>query len=258
MTWTPLDLHAHTTWSDGQLDTDNLIETVRRRGVRPSISDHLSHDVAGAVDTVARVERYLRALEAADVGRSAEFCWHDTLWRELSPATHARFTHAIGSLHAVWLPNGTLQRVFTRRLADGLTPHDYIEAHLDNLQRLVREMPVDVLAHPTLVPLPLRALSPEELWTEAQEERLVKTLRDSGVVFEVSSRYRPHERLVRRAAAAGVRLSLGSDGHAAEHVGDVAFSLGLTRALGVDDADLYDPAVHGRRERGSTRRAQSA
>jgi len=247
MTWTPLDLHAHTTWSDGQLDPDHLIDTVRGRGARPSISDHVSRDVAGAVDTVERVECYLQALEALDVGRAAEFCWHDALWREIPPETHARFTHSLGSLHAVWLPSGTLQRVFSRSLADGLAPHGYLDAHLDNLERMVREMPVDVLAHPTLVPLPLRALAPETLWTEAHEERLVNALRVSGMVFEVSSRYRPHDRLVKRAAAAGVRLSLGSDGHAAEQVGDVAFSLWLTRAAGVDDADLYDPAVHGRR-----------
>jgi histidinol phosphatase-like PHP family hydrolase len=65
----------------------------------------------------------------------------------------------------------------------------------------------------------------------------------------VSSRYRPHERLVRRAVEAGVRLSLGSDGHHAEQVGEIAFSLAMTRALGVPDTSLYDPAVHGRRAR---------
>lgn len=249
MTWTPLDCHAHTTWSDGQLDPDVLIATVRARGVRPSIADHVSRDVVGAIDTIERLDAYLDVLESRDVGRSAEFCWHDGLWRELPRETHRRFTHTIGSLHAVWLSDGSLQRVFSRVWPAELEPHAYLDAHLENLERFAREMPVDILAHPTLVPIPLRSLPPEELWTDAHEERLVAALREHAIAFEVSSRYRPHERLMRRAAQAGVRFSLGSDGHNAQQVGDISFSLAMTRSLGIADGELYDPAVHGRRPR---------
>lgn len=247
MSWSPLDCHAHSTWSDGRLDLDTLIARVRTRRVRPSVADHVSRDVVGAIDTHERLGAYLHALEAREALRSAEFCWHDALWRELPDEVNARFTHTIGSLHGVWLPDGSLQRVFTREWPEGLAPHVYLDIHLDNLERLAAEMPVDVVAHPTLLPLPLRALPPHELWTERHEERMVSIFRAAGLVFEVSTRYRPHERLVRRAADAGVRLSLGSDGHAAEQVGDIDFALALTRAVGVDDASLYDPAVHGRR-----------
>ena len=108
-------------------------------------------------------------------------------------------------------------------------------------------MPVDVLAHPTLLPLPLRARPLEELWTEPREERAAAALRDAGVAFEISNRYRPHERFVRRVVDAGVRLSLGSDGHTAAQVADVAWPLAVARAIGVPDEELYDPAVHGSR-----------
>lgn len=249
MTWLPLDCHAHTTWSDGQLDLDSALTTIRGRGVRPSIADHASHDVVGGIASLERLDEYLEALETRDCGRSAEFCWHDPLWRDVPAAMQERFTHTIGSLHAVWLPDGRLQRVFTRVLADGLTPSAYLEALVANLARLAREMPVDVVAHPTLLPIPMRARPPEDVWREEDEERMVRLFADSALVFEVSSRYRPHERLVRRAVDAGVRLSLGSDGHAAAQVGEISFSLALTRALGVADEALYDPAVHGRRNR---------
>jgi histidinol phosphatase-like PHP family hydrolase len=249
MTWSPFDCHAHTSWSDGQLDLEGALAVVRARGVRPSFADHASGDVAGAIASMDRLAAYLDALEMHACGRSAEFCWHDPFWRSLTPALDARFTHTVGSLHAVWLPDGALQRVFTRTLPDGLTPRIYVDALLDNLARLAVEMPVDIVAHPTLLPIPLRAIPAEELWREEDEERMVQLFVAAGLAFEVSSRYRPHERLVRRAADAGVRLSLGSDGHSAEQVGDVAFSLALTRAIGVPDDALYDPAMHGRRRR---------
>ena len=81
--WTPIDCHAHTTMSDGDLSIEELIEAVRARGVRPSVADHLSTDVSLSVKTVDAVREYLDALEPFDVARGGEFCWHDSLWREL-------------------------------------------------------------------------------------------------------------------------------------------------------------------------------
>ena len=247
MTWRPLDCHAHTVLSDGELTVAELVEQVAGRGVRPSVSDHLSRDVNGGIGSVEGVERYIDELEQHAVMRAGEFCWHDTLWRELPGSLVRRFTHRIGSLHAVWLADGRLLHVFSSPYPAELAPATYLEAHVANAERLGREMPVDVLAHPTLLPLPLRALPPEELWSEALEERLVEALARAGIAFEISNRYRPHERLVRRAVARGVRLSLGSDGHVREAVGDVAWPLAFARLCGAAPDALYDPLAHGSR-----------
>ncbi len=247
MTWQPLDCHAHTTMSDGALDPEALVRVAAGRGVRASIADHISRDVASAVKSVDEVRTYLDRLDALPVCRGGEFCWHDDLWRELPESLNRRFTHRIGSLHAIWLADGTRIHAFSRRVPSGLAHGDYMEAHLANLERFVREMPVDILAHPTLLPLPWRHLPLEELWTEEREERAVELLAEAGIAFEISNRYRPHERFVRRAVSAGVRISLGSDGHSAEQVADIAFPLAMARRLGVPDAELYDPAVHGSR-----------
>ena len=247
MSWSPRDCHAHTTMSDGALGVAQLVTAVKARGVRPSVSDHISREVALALKSVPDVETYLDALDAHEVGRGGEFCWHDALWRELPDEIVSRFTHWIGSLHALYLPGGGLVSAFAAALPTGLTPWEYMEAHVANLERLAREMPVDILAHPTLVALPLRVLPAEELWSEALEERVVGALYRAGIAFELSSRYRPHERIVRCAVARGLRLSLGSDGHSLAQVGDVAASLALARSLGVADAELYDPLDHGSR-----------
>jgi histidinol phosphatase-like PHP family hydrolase len=247
VTWAPIDCHAHTTFSDGQLSPEALVEAVRSRGVRPSVADHASRDVASSLKSVDAVRDYLRALDALDVARSAEFCWHDDLWRELPPDIMARFTHRVGSLHAITLDDGTWVHMFQREIPDGLTPAVYMDAHVATLERFAREMPVDILAHPTLVPIPYRTLPTDELWTEAHEVRLVEALRSAGIAFEVSNRYRPHARLVARAWNAGVRLSLGSDGHTAQQVGDLTFPLAMARDVGAPDDALYDPFVHGTR-----------
>jgi histidinol phosphatase-like PHP family hydrolase len=247
MTWKPVDCHAHTTMSDGALSVDELVNRAEQLGVRPSVADHISLDVAGSIKSVDGVKAYLDTLDRFPVLRGGEFCWHDSLWREVPAPLVSRFTHRVGSLHAIHLADGTLVHAFGRGLPDGLTPDAYMNAHIDEVERFAREMPVDILAHPTLIPMQLRRLPYEELWTESREERLVKALSSAGIAFEVSNRYKPHERIVQRAVDRGLRISLGSDGHTAEQVANVEWPLALVRRLGVADTELYDPLAHGSR-----------
>ena len=244
-----VDTHAHTTFSDGVLSVDELIEQVSALGVRPSVADHCSHDVRGALHGVDEVRLYLDELERHDVLRGGEFCWHDTLWRELPDDLAARFTHRIGSLHGIFLPNGDLLHAFYSKWPAGLDPQDYMDAHVENLEAFAAEMPVDILAHPTLLPMKLRKLPLEELWTEPREERAVAALAKAGIAFEISNRYRPHERFVRRAADAEVRISLGSDGHTAEQVGRLDWPGEVAARAGVPEAERFDPLLHGSRAR---------
>ncbi len=244
--WQPLDCHAHSTCSDGVLSPDEVIAAAAARGVRGSVSDHASRDVQFSLKTSSAIDAYLDHIAHLPY-RSAEFCSHDSLWRELSPSQFGRLTHRIGSLHAFHVADGTLVRMFQRELPAGLAPTHYMALHIAAVDLLADSMPIEILAHPTLLPRALRELPQEELWDEGHEEQLVMALKRNNICFEVSNRYRAHTRLVQRAVAHGVRLSLGSDGHQTPQVGDITWPLELTRSLGVADATLYDPTVHGTR-----------
>jgi len=245
MSWRPVDCHAHSTFSDGELAPAAVAARAAVLGVRGSIADHISRDVARSITNVDQVRRYLDAIESLDVLRGGEFCWHDHLWREIPDDLVRRFTHRLGSLHAVRLPDGSLVRAFARKLPPALTLDAYMAAHVASFEQLTREMPVDIFAHPTLVTIPFRTRDLDELWTEEREARMVDALSAAGIAFEISSRYPPHERLVRRAIDRGVRISLGSDGHTLNQVGDIRRPLAMARALGVRDEDLYNPERHG-------------
>lgn len=247
MSWLPTDCHAHSRHSDGSLTVAEVVERAAVLGVRPSVSDHVSRDAPTSVDSLAAIDAYLTDLERFDVLRGGEFCWHDDLWRELPSELTRRFTHRLGSLHSIRLGDGTFFRAFNPELPPGVTIEQYMEAHVSSLESLAAEMPVDILSHPTLVPSSLKELDQEQLWTEALEERAMRALRQAGIAFEISSRYVPHERLVRRMVDGGVRIALGSDGHSRQQVADIRTPLATARALGVSDADLYDPALHGSR-----------
>ena len=218
--------------SDGTLDVAALVARARSLGVVPSVADHVTHDIALGIRSVGEAERYIEEFEPDIV---------------LPEPIVRRLSHRVGSLHGVFLHNGRLVHMFGRWTPGDMTPRAYMDVHIANLERFAREMPVDVLAHPTLVPIAFRKMPAEELWTDAHEERAVQALRAAGIAFEVSNRYRPHERFVRRAVDAGVRMALGSDGHSPEQVADVAWPLELLRRIGAHDHELYDPRVHGSR-----------
>lgn len=244
--WQPLDCHAHSTCSDGVLSPDDVIAASTARGVRGTVSDHASRDVRFAIKSPEAMDEYMNSIAHLPY-RSAEFCSHDALWRDLTPAQMSNLTHRVGSLHAFTLDDGSLVRMFQKEMPSGLSHRAYMSRHVAAIEALAASMPIEVFAHPTLVPHALRSIPGEELWSESDEERLVTALQRSGIAFEISNRYRAHSRIVQCAIAHGVRISLGSDGHQREQIGNLEWPLALTRSLGVPDAALYDPLAHGTR-----------
>jgi histidinol phosphatase-like PHP family hydrolase len=124
-----------------------------------------------------------------------------------------------------------------------------MEHMVDNLCDLVRTMPVQIVAHSTLLPPALLALESDlhAWWTPEREDRYVEALAGSGVALEISNRYRlPHDRLLRKAKQAGARFSLGSDGHTAAQVARLDWATDAARRAGVTDADLFVPARNPR------------
>lgn len=245
------DLHAHTTMSDGSLTLERVVEVARERGVQIGIADHVStRNVDMFVSDEAEVRRYLDALEGAPVFRSGEFCWCDDLWRTLPEEVMDRFDYRIGSNHGFWLPDGTLGSPWWQSIPEPWRGREdeVMEAMVANLCDMVRTMPIQIAAHSTLTPPALLGLDDDvdAWWTEEREDRWVDALAESGVAMEISNRYRlPHDRLLRKAHQAGVRFTLGSDGHTEAQVARLDWAAETARRVGITDADLFVPERRG-------------
>lgn len=241
------DLHCHTDMSDGHLTLRQVVEVARERGVQVGIADHVSSRSPGfMVATLDEVRDYQDALEDAPVFRSGEFCWCDEMWRELPDEVMERFDYRIGSNHGFWLPDGSTGSPWWESLPPpwDREPQRLMEIMVANLCDLVRAMPIHIVAHSTFMPPALAALERDvhAWWTEEREDRYVDALRGSGVALEISNRYRlPHDRLLVKAREAGVRFSLGSDGHARHQVAALEWAAATARRVGVTDRELFVP-----------------
>jgi histidinol phosphatase-like PHP family hydrolase len=241
------DLHCHTTMSDGYVPLERLIEIADSLGVMVGVADHVStRNLQRFVSTEEKLAAYLDALEDAPVFRSGEFCWCDDLWHTLPDEVMGRFDYRVGSNHGFNLPGGGMGSPWWQQLPPEWAgrPQELMDVMVDELCRMVRTMPIHIAAHSTLTPPALFALEDDvdAWWTEPREERWVAALAQTGVAMEISNRYRlPHDRLLRRALDAGVRFSLGSDGHGVEQVAQLGWATETARRVGVTDAHLFVP-----------------
>jgi histidinol phosphatase-like PHP family hydrolase len=243
----PQDLHSHTTMSDGDLSLDQVVHLARSRGVEVGIADHVStRNATRFIASTAAVETYLDALEQAPVFRSAEFCWCDTLWRELPPETMLRFDYRIGSNHGFWLPDGSMASPWWQQLPPGWSsrPDALMEIMVRNLCDMVRSMPIEIVAHSTLLPPAFLSREPdaEAWWTDDREDRFVEAVVASGVAVEISNRYMlPHDRILRKAREAGASFSFGSDGHREDQIAELGWALAAAARAGVGPGQVFMP-----------------
>lgn len=242
-----MDLHAHSEMSDGDLPIDQVAEVAAARGVTIGIADHVSgRNPRRFISDPERLRAYLDALERAPVLRSAELCWCDEFSASLGPEVLDRLDYVIGSNHGFALPDGTMASPWWSSLPEPWAerPQELMEIMVHNLCDLVRTMPIDIVAHSTLTPPALYAIDPatESWWTEEREDRYVDALLEGGVVLEISNRYRlPHDRLLRKAREAGVRFSLGSDGHHEHQIARLEWAAETARRVGITDAEMFVP-----------------
>ncbi|CAN5844117.1 hypothetical protein BH23GEM8_BH23GEM8_10810 [soil metagenome] len=242
-----LDLHVHTTMSDGDEPLWRVVEIAAERGVTVGIADHVStRNPARFVATLDAMETYVEALEGAPVLRAAELCWCDRLYEQLPMELLARLDYMIGSNHGFSLPDGTMASPWWMELPEAWQGRadEVMELMVLNLCDLVREMPVQIVAHSTLMPPALLSLEPdlEAWWTEEREDRFVEATIQGEVAIEISNRYRlPHDRVLRKAKEAGATFSLGSDGHTEFQIARLDWAIAAAGRAGINRADLFVP-----------------
>lgn len=99
------------------------------------------------------------------------------------------------------------------RFRDPALARRVLERTLEVVRDGIEEVGIDILGHPTL--LPLTALGdPEEGLPAEWQERLIALCVQGDVAIEVNETYGvPHRGFLLRARAAGARFSVGSDTH---------------------------------------------
>jgi histidinol phosphatase-like PHP family hydrolase len=169
----------------------------------------------------------------------------------VAPTTREKFDYMIGSVHGMDVDGVRLS--FTQLISwtKGEAPNynplnqiksidSFFEAHLALLQKEYETQKYDILGHPTMLP-PLALGKPEEVFPEWWEEQFLALLLKHDVALEISNRWRtPYDRLMKKAVEAGVKLSLGSDGHENKKTCVLDYPKEMMAKFGIAPERLFD------------------
>ncbi|MBI3988693.1 MAG: DNA polymerase/3'-5' exonuclease PolX [candidate division NC10 bacterium] len=219
------DLHAHTNWSDGHHPLEELIEAAYRKGYRYMIvSDHSrSQTVAGGLTAERLLDQVkkLRALQKRYKHfRILAGCECDTLAdgrMDFSDEVLSQLDIVLAAVHSRFKQS---KEEMTRRIIAALkNPY------------------VNILVHPT------GRLIGERAPYEVDLEAVFQVARAEGKAVEINSspqRLDLNDLHARRAKEMGVRISIDTDTHFLDHLGNIAFGVAVARRAWIEKGDVVN------------------
>ncbi|UCE27007.1 MAG: hypothetical protein JSW52_11770 [Candidatus Coatesbacteria bacterium] len=231
------DLHVHSTHSDGEMTVAEIARLARKRGVTAAIADHLSPYHMLYDDDA--FDAYERDVQRHGLYLSAEYCIGETI--PVTPDRLDRLDFLTGGLHAA--PDGTGEKVFFWSDKDVTDANAFVENYFNRIRETFENEPIDVLAHPTYLPLRLMGHY-DETWTEDRVRRLAELAVEHGVALEISGRWRvPRPQALEICLGAGATFSTGSDAHHASNLFDLEYPYLVIDELGIPEDRLFRPAT---------------
>jgi len=230
-------MHIHTQFSDGKHSLEEAYKFAHVKGLKyVAITDHYSEftalpnrmskrDLGDYLETLWRVPTFkgleVEIMEDGSVSMSAK--------------TGNDFDVIVGGLHSV---HGVR---FWRDLTPILDAKGFVDDVRVALIKAMESRCLDVLAHVTWLPPSLcsrmRGLVGAE-WIAS----VIEAASDFGVAIELNGRWRlPNEDWVKRCVHHGVQLSLGSDAHTLQAIGNTGHGVRLLTDLQVPKDLVYLP-----------------
>jgi len=256
-----MDMHLHTRLSDGQATLEHVVEQARAHRLDwLSLTDHVDaadpapYRRGPSLTDYLAAGQYLRELFAGSGTRflfGAETCLTADFARLNLPADlHTELDFVVGSVHYV-------------RAGDHMpVPGDYFDpaywdAYKQETLALLRTPGVTTLGHiegymplsPLLLPGSTFAQRREierevasRFFTTEWQEEVAAAAAAGGVAVEIHVATRtPRPDFVRVLLAHQVKLTIGTDAHIPEQIGDIGWALAMLEQVGATPDDLWQP-----------------
>lgn len=212
-----VDMHVHTSKSDGRDSLHNIVEAAEAKGLDVlAITDHGPGHGSGVTEDMARQSKHEAEL--------------------LQPSYHVKI---LVGLEAEILPTGEVYLKDREGLDLVLASfHGAMneEVYYRAVLKAVTDSKVDVLAHHAWIAAPTGPVAD-------YDDRLIELMKKHDVAIELNSKHAlPSWEFLQKCKEAGVKYTIGSDAHKAADVGSVAWARNTARLIyGRDDQGLYLP-----------------
>jgi len=231
------DLHLHTDMSDGSLTLPMIEKLARERYAKAGVADHISR--YHKIQDEKSFAEYIQALDRHDVLKGGEICLGSDL--EISDASLDQLDYIIGSMHALRFDRSLTLFFFDSsvRFPDH---HYFIQLYTERIIHFLSTERLDILGHPTLLPIFLQCKDPDKLFSDEQYAAIVRAGVENRVAFEISSRWLvPSVRFLSECRNQGAQVSFGSDAHSEEDALDFDYNLRIMKESGLDFDSVFVP-----------------
>ena len=151
---------------------------------------------------------------------------------------HSRPTDDNGKRMRTWIPEEI-----------GVIPDKqaFMEMLVEKTVGILNNEPIDIYVNPTFLPTVI-ASEYDTLWTDERMDRVIQAAAKNGVAIEINARYKlPSEKFIKKAKAAGVKFSFGTNNGGKDDLGDLAYSRLMAKRCGLMKEDMFVPKPDGQK-----------
>jgi hypothetical protein len=117
----------------------------------------------------------------------------------------------------------------------------FMDMLVGKIEAILDGEPVDIHVNPTYLPAQLMDRY-DELWTPERMDRVVNALVRNQVALEINARFMlPHIALIKRAKAAGVKFSFGTNNGSNNDLNRLEYCLKMIKEAGITANDIFLP-----------------
>jgi len=226
-----IDAHVHSTFSDGELQVEDIVKISVQKGCKVGISDHVG--TMYPLNDKDGILNYLSFLKSYPVYKSLELNINENF--PLPSIILDTVDYRIGGVH--------FQKEALLGIA-GFSTAD-IEGFMGKITAFIleamRERRIDILSHPTCLPNSIKERE-EELFSGEVSTLIIRTAVENNVALEINSFFKvPNRNCIKKAVEMGAKISLGSDGHRKEQVCNLEYSLQMLKELNIPEKQIWTP-----------------
>ncbi|MFB3905090.1 MAG: family 16 glycoside hydrolase [Acidobacteriota bacterium] len=141
------------------------------------------------------------------------------------------WTNDAGKRMRLWIPSEV-------EIGD---PQHFMDILVDRIEKILNHEPIDIYVNPTYIPEQI-ADRYDELWTPKRMDRVIAALVENRIALEINDKRRiPSPAFIKRAKAAGVKFTFGTNNAGWTDLGHLQYCLEMIRECGLQPADMWMP-----------------
>jgi len=164
--------------------------------------------------------------------------WLDLFTKE----TRSKFDYVFTDAMTWTNKTGKRMRLWIKEETEVGDPQDFMDQLVEAIENVLTE-PIDIYVNPTYLPDEI-ADQYDELWTPERMDRVIKSLVENKVAFEINDRRKiPSATFIKRAKKAGVKFTFGTNNSGPDDLGHLAYCIEMIEECDLKSDDMWQPGI---------------